>query len=683
MLNLSEQLIEASVTRGRIYLRLTRLAPDESVEIETPSGSLSVLQAGSYDINIGTGDQPTKIVVFDGKAHFVGGDADLPIAAGKEVQVTGKYPSIAAAESDWAGINPAHPSADEHSAAANPNTFAVSASSQTPALTRPPSPEATTSPVGVQATADTSNTSPPVAEKASVATAAGSAAPEVENQVPASSAGNAAPTASEAPPPAEKSGTIIADSTQKPADQFLVWVEDSDQDQQPRTPPQSTRYVSAEITGADALDRYGHWETLPDSEPVWFPASVPEGWAPYRFGHWASIEPWGWTWIDDQPWGFAPFHYGRWVNIDDRWGWVPGAVEHYPVYAPALVAFVDTPDTPNDGPNGGPGVGWFPLGPGDDYAPWYQAGPAYIAGVNAPAHWHPHDFNPPGYGERGREFWRAQYANRRFATVVSREVFAGEHRIGRDLVRPVEPGRLEHAAVMHGGPQITPVAMRSMERPGELRGGEPHGAMPAAAAAGGLHPRPGGAPETAHGFTAGRASATQNGRSEGVREGGSGAFHGEQRQSGHPQGFQGAAAGHHGNPQQFGRPQGFQGAAAGYRGNPQQFGRPQGFQGAAAGYHGNPQQFGHPQGFQGAAAGYRGNPQQFGRPQVPQGYGGGAQPFGRPQMAQAFRGGAQFGRPQAFQTPAAFRGGGMMGRAAAPVAARPAPSAGGGGGRHK
>ena len=32
-------------------------------------------------------------------------------------------------------------------------------------------------------------------------------------------------------------------------------------------------------------------------------------------GRWVWTEPWGWTWVDDQPWGFAPSHYGRWVNM--------------------------------------------------------------------------------------------------------------------------------------------------------------------------------------------------------------------------------------------------------------------------------------------------------------------------------------------------------------------------------
>ena len=118
------------------------------------------------------------------------------------------------------------------------------------------------------------------------------------------------------------------------------------------------------MTGYEELQPYGQWKTLDDYGAVWFPTSVPAEWAPYRYGHWASIAPWGWTWIDDQPWGFAPFHFGRWVYVDDRWGWAPGEPVDHPVYAPALVAFLETSEdaAPAEGP--GPPVGWFPLGPG-------------------------------------------------------------------------------------------------------------------------------------------------------------------------------------------------------------------------------------------------------------------------------------------------------------------------------
>ena len=146
----------------------------------------------------------------------------------------------------------------------------------------------------------------------------------------------------------------------------------------------SRRYVSAYTPGAEDLDAYGRWETVADYGPVWYPAGVPGGWVPYRYGHWAWIEPWGWTWVEDEPWGFCPFHYGRWAFIGTSWGWVPGPVVVAPVYAPAFVAFVGGPSF-SIGIQFGGGLGiaaWFPLGPSEPFIPWYHYSGVYLRQVN-------------------------------------------------------------------------------------------------------------------------------------------------------------------------------------------------------------------------------------------------------------------------------------------------------------
>ena len=146
---------------------------------------------------------------------------------------------------------------------------------------------------------------------------------------------------------------------------------------------QQEQYVPPDMIGGDDLGQYGQWDAEPEYGNVWYPSSVPVGWAPYRYGHWAWIDPWGWTWVDDQPWGFAPFHYGRWVYVRNRWGWMPGQVRVRPVYAPALVAFVGGAGLSLSVRMGGGGpVGWFPLGPRDVYVPWFHASRNYFTNVN-------------------------------------------------------------------------------------------------------------------------------------------------------------------------------------------------------------------------------------------------------------------------------------------------------------
>jgi hypothetical protein len=151
------------------------------------------------------------------------------------------------------------------------------------------------------------------------------------------------------------------------------------------------QYVSPDMIGAADLDDYGDWQPANQDNQgygaVWYPRSVPAGWTPYSNGHWAWVAPWGWTWVEAEPWGFAPFHYGRWASFGGRWGWVPGPPpsafggEVRPIYSPALVAFVG---------GGGAGISavigavaaWFPLGPREVYQPWYHASPAYCNRVN-------------------------------------------------------------------------------------------------------------------------------------------------------------------------------------------------------------------------------------------------------------------------------------------------------------
>jgi hypothetical protein len=152
---------------------------------------------------------------------------------------------------------------------------------------------------------------------------------------------------------------------------------------------ESARYVSNDAIGYEDLDDNGGWRPVPEYGRVWFPHTTVVGWAPYRFGHWVWISPWGWTWVDDEPWGFAPFHYGRWIAVGGVWGWVPcapapvvvGVAYVRPVYAPALVAWVGGAHW-GVGIGVGAGVAWFPLGPREVYMPSYPVSRTYVNNVN-------------------------------------------------------------------------------------------------------------------------------------------------------------------------------------------------------------------------------------------------------------------------------------------------------------
>ncbi len=146
----------------------------------------------------------------------------------------------------------------------------------------------------------------------------------------------------------------------------------------------ATAHVSPEMTGWEDLDRHGRWDQHPELGAVWIPAGVGIDWVPYRDGRWAWVRPWGWTWIDAAPWGFAPFHYGRWVEWRTRWVWVPGAYVARPVFAPALVAWIEAPVAGVGLRFGGPTLSWVPLAPWEPYRPWYRASPRHPSRIDPP-----------------------------------------------------------------------------------------------------------------------------------------------------------------------------------------------------------------------------------------------------------------------------------------------------------
>ena len=165
-----------------------------------------------------------------------------------------------------------------------------------------------------------------------------------------------------------------------PSDEFDNWAFDRDHREDRAD---SANYISTEVTGYEDLDEYGHWRYVAGYGTVWAPDGIGPDWAPYRNGHWVWIDPWGWTWVEDEPWGFAPFHYGRWAYAGGGWCWVPGPIVVRPVYAPALVAFVGGGGFHlSISVGGGPGVGWFPLAPGEVYVPPYRVSREYVNVVN-------------------------------------------------------------------------------------------------------------------------------------------------------------------------------------------------------------------------------------------------------------------------------------------------------------
>jgi hypothetical protein len=335
--NLNDQVSQFSLPQGRINLHLRQLDNGQSFEVDLPQGAVWLLEPGSYDIDAATADQPARVAVFAGSAHFAGGGADISISRGNAAVLTGSNPVVARIE-------------------------------------------------------------------------------------------HAAP------------------------DAFVEWCASRDYHSEGLA---ATHYISPQMTGYADLDHYGGWQGNPQYGEVWYPSQVPADWAPYRDGRWIWVPPWGWTWVDQQPWGFAPFHYGRWAYVDYRWGWVPGSYVAQPVYAPALVAFVGAVAGIGLAAGGGPPVGWFPLAPGETYWPSYTHNVYYIRNVNITNVKNINNIVVQSNGTPPSQIVNANFANRRFATVVPQRVFANADPVAPAAIR-VPPATLEKAPVVLHPPQVQP-----------------------------------------------------------------------------------------------------------------------------------------------------------------------------------------------------------------------------------
>jgi hypothetical protein len=231
-------------------------------------------------------------------------------------------------------------------------------------------------------------------------------------------------------------------------DGFDSWALDRDQVEDQSD---SANYVSREMTGYEDLDQYGDWSYVAGYGTCWRPRTLVAGWAPYRFGHWIWVGPWGWTWVEDEPWGFAPFHYGRWAFAGTGWVWVPGPSVVRPVYAPALVAWVG--GAPGFHFSVGAGVGWFPLGPGEVFIPGYRVSRTYVNSINITntAVNIARVTNVYNTVVINRNVSNVTYVNRSVAggvTVVSHDTFVNARSVARNVVS-VPARELAAAPVSH------------------------------------------------------------------------------------------------------------------------------------------------------------------------------------------------------------------------------------------
>ncbi|MCU0238813.1 MAG: FecR domain-containing protein [Pyrinomonadaceae bacterium] len=112
------------------------------------------------------------------------------------------------------------------------------------------------------------------------------------------------------------------------ADEFDSWVLDRDAKTAKRLQQAHyDKYYDRDMYGAEELNENGEWIYTKKYGYVWRPyktaTNIYRDWSPYRYGHWRYVAPFGWTWINDEPWGWATYHHGRWIYDNGEWCWTP------------------------------------------------------------------------------------------------------------------------------------------------------------------------------------------------------------------------------------------------------------------------------------------------------------------------------------------------------------------------
>jgi hypothetical protein len=109
VLNLDDHTTQLRVAQGVISVRMRSLSDDDVIEVDTPNGAVSLLQAGLYRIDVSEAGDSSVVTVRDGEADVAAGESVLSLRRGQAGVLSGvdrAQASVRASESiddfeDW------------------------------------------------------------------------------------------------------------------------------------------------------------------------------------------------------------------------------------------------------------------------------------------------------------------------------------------------------------------------------------------------------------------------------------------------------------------------------------------------------------------------------------------------------------------------------------------------------
>jgi hypothetical protein len=89
ILNLDDHVVQIKIGEGDLQVRLRRLDENDSFEIDTPNGAVSLLRTGDYRIQVTADGQESRVIVRGGSAEVSTPTQAFQVRAGEEARLTG------------------------------------------------------------------------------------------------------------------------------------------------------------------------------------------------------------------------------------------------------------------------------------------------------------------------------------------------------------------------------------------------------------------------------------------------------------------------------------------------------------------------------------------------------------------------------------------------------------------
>ncbi len=80
---------ELKLVQGALGVTVPSFGPGETWQVDTPRGAVRLMQPGSFVIEAGAGETPTRVTVIAGAVQVVGSESGLIVTAGQTGVVTG------------------------------------------------------------------------------------------------------------------------------------------------------------------------------------------------------------------------------------------------------------------------------------------------------------------------------------------------------------------------------------------------------------------------------------------------------------------------------------------------------------------------------------------------------------------------------------------------------------------